>query len=108
MKAIVEERGLYRLRLTTTNRPEPDSMCCRLLRGSEVLVDVWTLPQTALGLQPPGAVAARGSKRGRDPSADARLSESAAVELAKLAPLLPPGEVLWLDLAAPKGGQIRS
>lgn len=107
MRAIAEERGLYRLRLTTTNRPEPDSMCCALLRGKEVLVDDWTVPQTALGLEAPGSGQGSSGGRGaRDPGAGARLADYVAAELAKLAPHLPSGEVLWLDLVSPKGGLI--
>jgi hypothetical protein len=101
MRALVEERRLFVLRLTTTNRPEPDSMACVLRRGEEPLIDEWTTPQTDLGLPGPG----RGQAR-RDPARDARLEPHVVAFFRGLNGRLPADEPLWIELAAPKGGLI--
>ncbi|MEM7048167.1 MAG: hypothetical protein AAF604_00840 [Acidobacteriota bacterium] len=99
----MRRRQLSRIRLSMTNKPEPDSLRCELFRGDESLTREATFPLADFGLAKVEG-SRRSSRRGRrDPASVAHPASGLADFAASLLDFLEPGEVVWLELGRPKG-----
>lgn len=100
--AFVSEKGLLRLSLSVTHRPEPNSLQVDLTAGDEEWIRGWTTPLATLGLGPVDRTAERSYGTERDPSREAVLGDSLKALFSGLASRVS-GRALWLELARPKG-----
>jgi hypothetical protein len=92
---------LLRLKLSETNTPEPDSLMAELYRGTESLMR-WSCPLPAASTSP-----ARSVEAARQPAPDPARRQAAPSplesRLRSIAPFVDPDDVLWIELARPKG-----
>lgn len=98
----VSAAGLWRLRLSVTQRPEPDSLQVDVTHGTDEWICAWTTPLASLGLGAvPRGSAERSSGPARDPAREASLGEPLTALVSSLRSRL--SGPLWLELARPKG-----
>lgn len=100
--SFVSEKGLLRLRLSVTHRPEPNSLQVDLTDGGEEWICGWTTPLASLNAGTTGHTAKRSPGTERDPSREAVLGDSLSALFSGLASRVS-GRALWLELARPKG-----
>lgn len=100
--SFVSEKGLLRLRLSVTHRPEPNSLQVDLTAGDEEWICGWTTPLASLNAGTTDRTAERPYGTERDPSREAVLGEPLEALFSGLASRVS-GRALWLELARPKG-----